>query len=199
MISSQFICSVLSYSMRLHDLQHARPPCPSQIPRVCSNSCPLCRWCYPTISSSVIPFSSCLQSFPTTRSFPMSQFITSGNQSIGVSTSASGLQMNMWDWFPSRWTGWICLKSKGLSRVFSRTTVQKHQLFGAQLSSQSNPHIHAWPLEKTVALTRQTFVGKVMSLILNMLSRLIITFLPRSKPLLISRLKSPSAVILEPK
>ena len=111
MISSQFICSVLSYSMRLHDLQHARPPCPSQIPRVCSNSCPLCRWCYPTISSSVIPFSSCLQSFPTTRSFPMSQFITSGNQSIGVSVSASVLPMNSQDWFPLGWTGWISLQS----------------------------------------------------------------------------------------
>ena len=106
--------------------------------------------------------------------------------------------MNTQDWSPLEWTGWISLKSKGLSRVFSNTTVQKHQFFGAQLSSHSNSHIHTWPLEKTIALTRRTFVGKVMSLFLNMLSRLVITFLPRSKRLLISWLQSPSAVILEP-
>ena len=103
---------------------------------------------HPTISSSVVPFSSCLQSFPASGSFPMSQFFASGGQSIGVSTLASVLPMNIHDWFPLGWTGWISLQSKGLSRVFSNTTVQKHRFFGAQLSSQSNSHIHTWPLEK---------------------------------------------------
>ena len=147
-------------------------------------------------SHPVIPFSSCLQSFPASGSFPMSQLFASGGQSIGVSASASVLPMNTQDWSPLGWTGWISLHSKGLSRVFSNTTVQKHQFFGAQLSSQSNSHIHTWPLEK--ALTRWTLVGKVISLLLNMLSRLVITFLPRSKHLLISWLQSPSTVILEP-
>ena len=118
--------------------------------------------------------------------------------STGVSALASFLPKNTQDWSPSQWTGWISLQSKGLWRVFSITTVQKHQFFGAQLSSQSNSHIHTWLLEKTIALTRQTFVGKVMSSFFNMLSRLVITFLPRSKRLLISWLQSPSAVILEP-
>ena len=122
-----------------------------------------------------------------------------GGQSTGVSALASFLPKKSQGWSPSEWIGWISLQSKGLSRVFSNTTVQKHQFFGAQLSSQSNSHIHTWPLEKTIALTRQTFVGKVMSLLLNMLSRLVITFLPRSKCLLISWLQSPSAVIFEPK
>ena len=114
---------------------------------VYSNSCPLSRWCHPTISSSVIPFSH-LQSFPASGSFPMSQFFASGGQSIGFSASASVLPMNIQDWFPLGWTGCICLQSKGLSRVFSNTTVQKYQFFGAQLSLQSNTHIHTWPLEK---------------------------------------------------
>ena len=114
--------------------QHARPPCPSPTPGVYSNSCPLSRWCHPTISSSVVPFSSCHQSFPTSGSFPMSQLLASGGQSIGVSASASVLPMNTQDWSPLGWTGWISLQSKGHSTVFSNTIVQKHQFFGAQLS-----------------------------------------------------------------
>ena len=117
-------------------------------PGVYSNSCPLSQWCHPTISSSVVPFSSHLRSFPASRSFPMSQLFIWGGQSTGVSTSASVLTMNTRTWSPLEWTGWISLQSKGLSRVFSNTTVQKHQFFGAQLSSQSNSHIHTWPLEK---------------------------------------------------
>ena len=140
--SVQFSHSVVSDSLRPHGLQHIRPPCPSPTPGVYSNSCPLTRWCHPTISSSVVPFSSCLQSFPASKSFPMSQLFTSGGWSIGVSASASVLPMNKKDWSPLEWTGWISLQSKGLSRVFSNTTVQKHQFFGAQLSLQSNSHIH---------------------------------------------------------
>ena len=117
-----------------HGLQHARPPCPSSTPGVYSNSYPLGRWCHPTISSSVVLFSSRLQSFPASGSFPMSQLFTSGGRSIGVSASASVLPMNIQDWFPLGWTGWISLQSKGLSRVFSNTTVQKHQFFSVQLS-----------------------------------------------------------------
>ena len=133
LISVQFSCSVVSDSLRPHGLQHARLPCPSPTAGSYLNSCPPCRWCHPTISSSVVPFSSCPQSFPASGSFPMSQFFTSSSQSIGVSASASVLPMNIQDWFPLRWTGWISLKSKGLLRVFSNTTVQKHQFFGAQL------------------------------------------------------------------
>ena len=132
--SVQFSCSVVSDSLRLHGLQHTRLPCPSPTPRACSNSCSSSWWCHTTISSSVIPFSSHLQSFPASGSFPMSQFFASGGQSIGVSASASVLPMNIQDWFPLGWTGWISLQSKGLSRVFSNTTVQKHQFFCAQLS-----------------------------------------------------------------
>ena len=128
----------------------------------------------------------------------MRHLFTWGGQSIGVSASESVLPMNTQDWSPLGWTGWISLQSKGLLRVFSNTTVQKHQFFGTQLSSQSNSHIHTYT-GKTIALTWQTFVGKVMSLLFNMLSRLVITFLPRSKHLLTSRLQSPSAVILEPR
>ena len=153
---------------------------------------------YPAISSSVIPFSSCPQSFPASGSFPISQLFAWGGQSIRVSTSASALQMNTQDLSPLGWTGWISLQSKGLSRVFSNTTVQKHQIFRTELFSQSNSHIQTRPLEKPIALTRRTFVGKVMSLLFNMLSRLV-TFLPRSKRLLISWLQSPSAVILKHK
>ena len=116
--------------------------------RACSNSWPSGQWCYPTFSSSAVPFSSRLQSFPALRSFPMSQFFALSGQSIEVSASASVLPMNTQDWFPLGWTGWISLQSKGLSRVFSNTIVQKHQFFSAQLSSQSNSHIHTWPLEK---------------------------------------------------
>ena len=146
--SVQFSRSVVSDSLRPHESQHARPPCPSQTPGVYSNSCPLNRWCHPAISSSVIPFSSCPQSLPALGSFPMSQLFTWGGQSIGVSASASVLPMNTQDWYPLGWTGWVSLQSNGLSRVFSNTTVQKHQFFSAQLSSQSNSHIHTWPLEK---------------------------------------------------
>ena len=121
--SVQFSHSVMSNSLQLHGLQHARPPCPSRIPGVHSNSCPLSRWCHSTVSFSVIPFSSCLQSFPTSGSFQMSQFFLSGSQSIGVSASTSVLPMNIQDWFPLGWTGWISLQSKGLSRVFSNATV----------------------------------------------------------------------------
>ena len=146
--SVQFSCSVVSDSLRPHGLQHTSPPCPLPTPEVYPNSCPLSGWCHPTISSSVVPFSSRLQSFPASGSFQMSQFLTSGGQSIGVSASASNLPMNIQDWFPSGQTGWISLVSKGLSRVFSNTTVQKHQFFSTQLSLESNSHIHTWPLEK---------------------------------------------------
>ena len=129
----QFSSSVVSNSLWPHGLQYTMPPCPSPTPRVHSNSCPLSQWCHPTISSSVIPFSSCLQSLPASGSFPMSQFFTSGGQSIGASDSASILPMNIQDSFPLGWTGWISLQSKGLSRVFSNTAVQKHQFFCAQL------------------------------------------------------------------
>ena len=189
----------MSDSLWPYALQHARPPCPSPTPGAWSNSCSPSWWCHPTISSSVIPFSSWLQSCLASGSFPMSQFFTSGGQSIGVSALASVLPMNIQDWFPLGLTGWISLLSKGLSRVFSNTRVLKNQFFGVQPSLWSNSHNHIWLLEKPQHWFRQTFVGKVMSLLLNMLSRLIITFLPRSKNLLISWLQSPSAVILEPR
>ena len=130
----QFSHSVMSNSLQPCEPQHARPPCPSQTPEVHPNPCPSSRWCHPTISSSVVPFSFCLQSFPASGSFPESQLFTSGGRSIGVSASASVLPMNTHDWSPLGWTGWISLQSKGLSRVFSNTTVQKHQFFCAQLS-----------------------------------------------------------------
>ena len=136
--SVQFSCSVMSDSLRPHEPQHARPPCPSPIPRVYSNSCPSSRWCHPVISSSVFPFSSCSQSLPASGSFPMSQLFTSGGQSIGASVSASVLPVNTQDWSPLGWTGWISSQSKGISRVLSNSTVQKHQFFSAQLSLQSN-------------------------------------------------------------
>ena len=196
--SVQFSHSVLSDSLQPHGLQHARPTCPSPTPGAYSNSCPLSSWCHPTISSSVVPFSSCLQSFPASGSFTMSQLFTSGGQSIGVSASASAsdLQVNIQDWFPLGWTNWILLQSKGLSRVFSNSSkasmLQCSAFFIAQLS-------HSYMTTgKTIALTRWTFVGKVMSLLFIMLSRLVITFLPRSKCLLISWLQPPFALILEP-
>ena len=127
-------CSVVSDSLWPHGLQHARLPCPSPTPGACSNSCPWNQWCHPTISSSVIPFSSCPQSFPASGSFPVNQFFTAGGQTIGVSASESVLPMNIQDWFPSGLTGWISFQSKGFSRVVSNTTVQKHQFFGSQLS-----------------------------------------------------------------
>ena len=131
--SLQFSCSVVSNSLRPYGLQHTRLSYPSPTPEACSNSCSSCQWCHPTISSSVVPFSSRLQSFPASGSIQMSQLVTSGGQSIGVSASTSVLPMNTQDWSPLGWT-WISLQSKGLSRIFSNTTVQKHQFFGAQLS-----------------------------------------------------------------
>ena len=133
-VVGQFSHSVMSDSLQPHGLQHIRPPCLSPTPRVYTNSCPLSQWCHPTISSSVTLFSSCLQSFPASGPFQMSQFFASGGQSIGVSVSASLPPMNIQNWFPLGWTGWISLHSKGLSRVFSYTTVPKHQFFGAHLS-----------------------------------------------------------------
>ena len=143
-----FSHSVVPDSLRPHGLQHSRPPCPSPTPRACSNTCPLGQWCHPTISSSVIPFSSCPQSIPASQSFPMNQFFASSSQSIGVSAPISVLPMNTQDWFPLGWIGCISLQSNGLSRVFSNTTVPKHQLFGTQLTLWSNSHIHTWLLEK---------------------------------------------------
>ena len=144
-------------TLRPHKPQHTRPPCPSPTPGVHSNSCPLSQWCHPTISSSVIPFSSCLQSFPASGSFPVNQLFPPGGQSIGASASASAsapvLPMNIQDWFPLGWTGLISLLSSGLSRVFLNITVQKRQFFGTQPSLWSNSHIHTWLLEKALALT----------------------------------------------
>ena len=184
-------------TLRPHEPQHTRPPCPSPTPRVYSNSWPLSWWCHPTISSSVIPFSSCLQPFPASGSFHMNQLFASGGQSIGVSVSASVLLMIIQDWFPLGWTGWISSQSKGLSSLFqhhsSKASILWHSaFFTVQLSY---PYMTTG---KTIALTRRTFVGKVMSLLFSKLSRLVKAFLPRSKCFLISWLLSPSAVILEP-
>ena len=143
-----FSCSVVSDSLRPHESQHTRPPCPSPTPRACSNSCPWSQWCHPAISSSVILFSSCLESFPASGSFPMSQLFTSGGQSITVSVSSSVLPMNIQGWFPLGLTGLISLQSKGLSRVFSSTTVRKHEFSGAQPYLWSNSHICTWLWEK---------------------------------------------------
>ena len=145
--SIQFSRSVVSNSLWPHEPQHTRPPCSSPTPGVHPNPCPSSQWCHPTISSSVIPFSSCPQSFPESRSFPMSQLFASGGQSSAVLASTSVPPMNTHDWSLLEWTGWISLQSKGLSRVFSNSTVQKHQFFGAQHSSLSNSHIHTWPLK----------------------------------------------------
>ena len=180
-----FSPSVMSLSLRPHGLQYTRLCCPSPFIRAWSNSCPLSQWCHSTISSSVEHFSFCLQSFPTSGSFLMNQFFASGGQSIEA--SASVLQKTIQDWFPLGLTGLISLQSKGLSRVFSSTTVWKHEFFGAQPSLWSNSHLTIW-----------TFVSKVISVLFNMLSRFVIAFLPRSKHLLISWLLSPSSVILEP-
>ena len=147
LLSVQFSRLVVSDSLRPHESQHARLPCPSPTPRVYSNSCPSNRWCHPAISSSVVPFSSCPQSLPASGSFPMSQLFAWGGQSIGVSAFVSILPMNTQDWSPLGWIGWTSLQSKGLSRIFSNITVQKQQFFGTQPSSQSNSHIHTWLLE----------------------------------------------------
>ena len=195
-----FSPSVMSDSLWPHGLQHTRPPCPLPTFGVYSNSCPSSRWCHPTISSSVIPFFSYLQSFPASGSFQMSQFFTSGGQSIGVSASASVLQMNIQYFFPLGRTVWISLLSKGLSRVFSNTTVQKHQFFSAQpFFFAQLSHLYM-TTGKTIALTRwTTFVSKVMFLLFNVLSRFVIAFHPRSKFPFISWLQSSATVILEPK
>ena len=187
----------MSNSLLPHGLQHAKPPCPSPTPGVYSKSCPSSRWCHSAISSSVIPFSSCPQSLPVSESFPMSHLFAWGGQSTGPSALASFLPKNTQGWSPLGWTGWISLQSKGLSRVFSNhsskaSILQCSSFFTVQLS---HPYMTTG---KIIALTRQIFAGKVMSLFLNMLSRLVITFLPRSKRLLISWLQSLSAVILEP-
>ena len=182
--SVQFNLSIVPNSVQPHEPQHTRLPCPPPIPRVYQNSCPMSRWCHQTISSSVVSFSSCPQSFPLSGTFPISQLFTSGGQSIGVSGSTSVLPTNTQDWSHLGWADWISLQSKGLSRVLSNTTVkasilQLSAFFTVQLS---HPYMTTG---KIIALTRRTFVGKVMALFFNMLSRLVITFLPRSKRLLI--------------
>ena len=173
----------MSTFLQPHGLQQATLPCPSPSPGACSNSCPSNQRYHPTISPSVIPFS-CLQYFPGSGSFLMSQFFESGGQRIGASASASVLPVNIRDWFPLGWTGWMALVSKRLSRVFSNTTFQKHQFFCAQPSwSNSHTETHCW---KNQTFYYTTFIGKVMSLLFKMLS--VIAFLSRSKHLLISRL-----------
>ena len=172
--------SVVSDSLRPHELQHARPPCPSPTPGVHSDSCPLSWWCHPAMSSSVVPFSSCPQSLPASESFPMSQLFAWGGQSVGVSALASVLPKNTQHWSPLGWTGWISLQSKGLSKSLLQhhsskaAILRRSAFFTVQLS---HPHMTTG---KTIALTRRTFVGKVISLLFNMLSRLVITFLPRT-------------------
>ena len=174
--SLQFSRWVMSNSLQPHGLKHARLPCPSPTPGAYTNSCPLSWWCHPTMSSSVISFSSNLQSFPASESFPMSQFFASGGQSIRVSASTLVLPMNIQDWFPLGWTGLFSLKSKGLSRVFS--TPQFKSINSSALSFPYGPTLTSihdyWK-------TYWTFVGKVMSLLFNMLSRLVTAFLPKSK------------------
>ena len=167
----------MSDSLQPRELQHTRLLCPSLSPTGCSDSCPLSQWCYLAIPSSAATVSSCPQSFPASGSFPMSWFFESGDQSIGA--SASVLPMNIQGWFPLGLTGFISLQSKGLSRVFSSTTIKKHQFFGTQPSLWSNSHMHTWLLEKNIALTR-SFVSKVMSLLFNMLSRFVMASLPRT-------------------
>ena len=191
-----FSCSVMSDSLQPHGLQHTRLPDLSPSPGACLSCCPLSWWCHPTISFSVIPFS-CLQSFPVS-SFQMSQFFASAGQSIRASASASVLPMNIQDWFPLGLTGLISLSVQGILK----SLLQHHSLKASILQCSaffivqlSQPYM---TIGKTIALTRWTFVCKVMSLLFTMLSRLVIAFLPRSKHLLISWLQSPSAVILEP-
>ena len=194
-----FSCSVLFNSLWPYGLQHPRLPCALLSPRVCSISCPLGQWYHPNISASVAPFSSCPQSFPASGTFPVSWLFMSGGQSIRASALASVLSVNIQGWLPLVLSGLISLLSKGLARIFSSTTVRKQQFFSAQLFfiiQLLHPYVTTG---KTIVLNRWTFVGKVMSLLYNMLSSLVITFLPRSKRLLISWLQSPSAVILSPK
>ena len=172
----------MSNSLQSHRLQHARLPCPSISPRVCSNSCSLSQWCHPTISSSVSPFSSCPQSFPASGFFPVSQLFTSGGQSIGASVSASVLPMSIQGWFPLGLTNLISLQFKKLSRVFSNTTVWRHQFFAFSLLY--GPTLtFMFDYWKNHSLTIWTSVRKVISLLFNMLSRLVMAFLPGSKSL----------------
>ena len=185
-------------SLKPHGLQHARLPRHSPSPRACSNSCPLSWRCHLTISFSIIPFS-CPQCVPASGSFLVSQLFTSGGQSIGALASASILPMNLQSWFPLGLIAWISLMAKRLSRVFSSSTVWKHQFFSAHPSLWSNYHIWYMTTRKTIALTIQPFVSKVMSLLFNWLSRFVIVFLPKSTCLLISWLQLPSTVILESK
>ena len=176
----------MSNSLRPHESQHARPPCPSPTPGMYLNSGPLSQWCHLTISYSVVPFSFCLQSFPTWGSFQMSQLLASGGQSIGVSASTSVLPMNTQDWSPLGWTGWISLQSKGTPKSLLQHHSSKASILRCSaffIVQLSQPYMTTG---KIIALTRQTFVDKVMSFLFNMLSRLVITFLPRSKRLLIS-------------
>ena len=178
-----------------HEMQYSRLPCPSPSPGVCSNLCPLSQWCYPTISFSVVPFSSCPQSFPASGSFPMSWLFSSGGQITGASASASVLSMNIQGWFPLGLTGLISLKPKRLSRVFSSTTIWKQQFFDTPvffMVQLSHPYMTT---RKTIVLTIWTFVGKVIYLLFNMSSRFVTAFLPRSKCLLISLLQPSSSVI----
>ena len=191
-----FSCSVMSNSLWSHGLQHSRPSCPSPSLRACSNSCPLSQWCHPTISSSIVSSSSCLQFFLASGSFLMSRLFKSVVQCIRASASASVLLMNIQDWFPLRLTGLISLLSKGLLSLLqhhsSKASILWHSaFFTVQLSY---PYMTTG---ETIALTRHTFSGKVMSLLFNMLPRFVIAFIPRSKHLLISWLQSPSAVIFK--
>ena len=181
----QFIRSVVSNSLRPHGLQHTRPHCPSPTPGEYSNSCALSLWCHPTISSSVIPFSTRVHSFPGSGSFQMNQFFASGGQSFGVSVSTSVLPMNIQDWFPLGWTGYISLQSKGLSSLLQHHSSKASILWCSAFFIVQLSHPYT-TTGKTIALTRWTFVGKIMSLLFNMLPRLVIIFLPRSKRLLIS-------------
>ena len=182
----------------LHGPQHMRLSCPSLSHRVCSDPYPLSRWCHPTISSSAALFSSCPQSCPASVSFPLTWLFTSGGQRFGASATASVLPVSIQDWFPLGWTGLISLQSKGLSRVFSNTTVQKQQFFSAQPSFWSNSYIHTWLLENPQPLQYQPLLAKSSHCFL-ICFRYLIAFLPRSKHLLILWLQSPYAMTLEPK
>ena len=170
----------MSDSLWPHELQHARPPCPSPAPEVYSNSCPSTQWCHPSISSSVILFSSCPQSLPASESLQMSLFFPSGGQSIGVSAPASVLPMNIQDWFPLGWTGWISLQSKGLKSLLQHHSSKASILWSSAFFIVRLSHLHM-TTGKTIALTRWTFVGKVTSLLFNMLSRFVTSFLPKAR------------------
>ena len=195
--SDQISCSVVSDSLRPHESQHARPPCPSPTPGVHSDSRLSSQWCHPAITSSVIPFSSCPQSLPASKSFPMSQLFAWDGQSTGVSALTSFLSKKSQGWSPLKWTGWISLQSKRLSSLLQHHSSKAS--ISSALSFLHSPTLTSIHDHWKNHCFRRTFVGKVLSLLFNMLSRLVITFLPRSKCLLISWLQSPSAVTLEPK